>query len=87
MTGLMYRPDADDARARLTTLVERRRSWPPGPADRRAAARHPIEDIPALPQPAGWSTRYSTRDFAYRVNLARRACTSLHYLAEAVPAC
>jgi hypothetical protein len=85
MTGLLYRPDADQARARLMTW------WNGGdigrPALQIVAPRlAPAEDIPALPQPAGWTTHYSTRDFGYRVNLARRSCVGVHYLAEALPA-
>jgi 5-methyltetrahydrofolate--homocysteine methyltransferase len=50
-----------------------------------ASREAPLESIPALPEPAGWCTHYSTRDFAYRVNLSARACVDTHYLAEAVP--
>ena len=32
------------------------------------------QEIPALPTPPGWVTDYSVSDFAYRVNLAARAC-------------
>jgi hypothetical protein len=45
----------------------------------------PIADIPALPEPEGWTTHYSTKSFEYRVNLAARACIHTHYLGEAVP--
>lgn len=85
MSGLLYRPDMDDVRARLTTW------WNGGDIGRpalllTAPRAEPIEDIPALPEPPGWTGRYSTRDFAYRVNLSQRACLNTHYLAEAVPA-
>jgi len=45
----------------------------------------PVEDIPAMPEPEGWMTRYSTTNFAYRVNMAARACINTSYLGEAVP--
>lgn len=81
---MLYRQDIDEVRARLTTW------WNGGDIGRpvlqiTAPRPVPIEDIPALPEPKGWTGRYSTRDFAYRVNLAQRACTSGYYLAEAVP--
>jgi hypothetical protein len=47
---------------------------------------HPHEEIPAMPEPEGWTGRYSTADFDYRVNLARRACVNNDYVAEAMPA-
>jgi len=46
----------------------------------------PIDDVEALAEPEGWVTNYSTRDFAYRVNLSARACNQTIYLGEAVPA-
>ncbi len=84
MTGLLYRPDMDAVRARLTAW------WNGGDLGRPAMALYapreePLEDIPALPEPEGWVTDYSTRDFAYRVNLSARACARRRYLAEAVP--
>jgi 5-methyltetrahydrofolate--homocysteine methyltransferase len=45
----------------------------------------PIADVPALPEPEGWTTRYSTKSFAYRVHLTARACLHTHYMGEAVP--
>jgi 5-methyltetrahydrofolate--homocysteine methyltransferase len=84
MTSLLYRPDMDRARDRLTTW------WNGGDIGRpvmllTAPRQEPAEDIPILPEPEGWTTRYSTRDFSYRVNLAARACVSTHYLGEAMP--
>jgi len=38
-----------------------------------------------MPEPAGWSTNYSTSDFDYRVNLASRACGPWEYHGEAIP--
>lgn len=84
MSGLLYRPDMDQVRARLT-------AWWQGedigrPALQVTAPRsEPLEEIPALPEPPGWTGHYSTADWAYRVNLAQRACIHTHYLAEAVP--
>jgi len=85
MAGLLYREDMDEVRARLTTW------WNGGdigrPAMQITAPRpQPIEDIPEMPEPAGWLTHYSTTNFAYRVNLSARAHINTYYLAEAVPA-
>ena len=84
MAGLRYREDMDEVRQRLSFW------WDGGDLGRPAmqvfAPREiPIEDIPPLPEPEGWVTHYSTSDFEYRLNLALRACTGTHYLAEAVP--
>lgn len=84
MAGLLYREDMDEVRQRLTHW------WDGGDLGRPAmqvfAPRdRPIEEIPALPEPDGWVTSYSTTNFEYRLNLALRACTGTHYLAEAVP--
>jgi len=84
MGALMYREDMDDVRQRLTTW------WNGGdigrPAMQITAPREtPIEDIPAMPEPEGWVTHYSTTHFDYRVNLSARACIHTHYLGEAVP--
>ncbi|MCX5759424.1 MAG: hypothetical protein NTU83_13140, partial [Candidatus Hydrogenedentes bacterium] len=84
MAGLMYRENMDEVRARLT-------AWWNGvdigrPVLLLTAPREtPIERIQALPEPDGWVTHYSTRDFAYRLNLGLRACVDTHYFAEAVP--
>ncbi len=84
MAGLLYREDMDDVRARLTTW------WHGGDIGRPAmlitAPREtPVESVPVLPEPPGWVTDYSTRDFDYRVNLAARACVATWYMGEAVP--
>jgi len=84
MTALLYRPDVDAARDRLTTW------WNGGDIGRpvlllTAPRSEPIEDVPALPEPAGWTTHYSVSDFDYRVNLSARACIHNHYLGEAIP--
>jgi len=83
--GLLYKEDFDEARDRLTTW------WNGGdigrPAMQITAPREkPLEDIPAMPEPPGWTTNYSTANFDFRVNLAARACVGTHYLAEAIPA-
>lgn len=50
-----------------------------------APRTEPAEDIPKMPEPDGWITDYSTSNFAYRVNLALRACVNTCYMAEAIP--
>jgi len=85
MSGLLYRPDMDEVRKRLTTW------WNGGdigrPAMQITAPREkPVLEIPRMPQPAGWVTGYSTSNFDYRVNLSAHACNATHYLGEAVPA-
>ncbi len=84
MSGLLYREDMDKVRERLTIW------WNGGDIGRPAmhiTARRPepLEHVPILPQPDGWVTSYSTTDFAYRVNLASRACINTYYLGDAVP--
>jgi hypothetical protein len=84
MSGLLYRPDWDEARARLTTW------WTGGDIGRPAMQitvprAEPWEDLAALPEPTGWVTHYSTKSLEYRINLARRTCLHTQYLAEAVP--
>ncbi len=84
MLPLLYREDMDQVRARLA-------AWWDGqdigrPAMQITAPRpEPLEDVSAMPKPDGWTTRYSTSDFAYRVNLAARRCVNTVYLGEAVP--
>jgi len=83
-TQLFYKPDFDETRDRLTTW------WNGGDLGRPALQltvprAAPIEDIKAMPEPEGWVTHYSTRDFDYRVNVSARACVSTHYLCEAIP--
>lgn len=85
MGGLLYREDMDEVRERLTIW------WNGGDIGRPAMQIYaprpePIERIPIMPQPDGWVTNYSTKNFEYRVNLAARACINTYYLAEAVPA-
>jgi 5-methyltetrahydrofolate--homocysteine methyltransferase len=46
----------------------------------------PIEEIPAMPEPEGWLTHYSTKSLPYRVNLALRSCIYHDYFGEAAPA-
>jgi len=85
MSGLLYRPDMDDARKRLAAW------WNSGdigrPAIQITAPREtPFENIPAMPEPPGWVTGYSTSNFEYRVNAGLRACLNTWYLGESVPA-
>ncbi len=84
MSMLVYREDMDAVRARLTTW------WNGGDIGRPAMhigvrREKPVEAIPAMPEPAGWVTGYSTSNYDYRVNLGARACIDTHYLGEAVP--
>jgi 5-methyltetrahydrofolate--homocysteine methyltransferase len=74
----------DEVRARLTTW------WNGGdigrPAMQITAPREaPHEAVAALDEPEGWTGRYSTADFDYRVNDAARACLWTDYFGEAVP--
>jgi len=84
MSGLLYREDMDEVRKRMTTW------WNGGdigrPAMHISAPRpEPIEQIEAMPEPEGWITHYSTKNFDYRVNCSARACTRSYHLAESVP--
>jgi hypothetical protein len=84
MAGLLYREDMDEVRARLTQW------WRGGDIGRPALLitsprLEPLEKIPPMATPPGWSTDYSTRDFAYRVHLARTACANTCFFGEAVP--
>lgn len=84
MSGLMYRPDMDEVRKRLTTW------WNGGDIGRPiihvgVAREKPWEVVPAMPEPPGWITGYSTTNFDYRVNLSVRGCVNTDYLGEAVP--
>jgi len=84
MSGLLYREDMDEVRARLTAW------WDGGDIGRpvmqiTAPRAEPLEVVETMPTPEGWVTDYSTSDFDYRVNLSARACIGSHYLGEAVP--
>ncbi len=84
MGGLLYRDDMDEARERLT------RWWNGDDIGRpvllvTAPRETPLEAVPAMTEPEGWVTHYSTSNLEYRVYLARRACVNTYYLAEAVP--
>jgi hypothetical protein len=85
LSGLLYRPDWEEARARLVTW------WGGGDIGRAAiqlsAPREaPWEKLRELPEPAGWVTDYSTSDLAYHVHVRLRNAASRVYLGEAVPA-
>lgn len=84
MSRLLYREDMDDVRTLLATW------WDGGDIGRPAFAitaprPAPLEDIPAMPEPKGWVTDYSTSNYEYRVNLSARTCINTYYLGEAVP--
>ena len=84
MESLLYREDWQDARERLTRWWHGEELGRPMmliivPRD------EPHEHIEVLPEPQGWTSFYSTRSMAYRVNLARRACVGSDYFAEACP--
>ena len=84
MAGLLYREDMDAVRSRLT-------AWWNGDDLGRpmlqlyAPRAEPPEEVEVMPRPEGWLTDYSTKDFAYRVNLAQRAYLNTWCLGEAVP--
>ena len=85
MSMLEYRSDWAAARQRLTVW------WNGGDIGRPALAIGvkrdvPRAGIPAMPEPAGWVTHYSTRNEAYRINCGVRACLEHDYFGEAVPA-
>lgn len=84
MSGVVYREDLDEVRERLRVW------WNGGdigrPAMHITAPRpEPVEYVPQTPEPADWVTNYSTRNFDYRVYLARKACINTYYLGESVP--
>ena len=84
MTTLLYRPDWESARERLTTW------WNGGDIGRpvmqiTVPRAEPWEEIPALPEPAGWITDYSTRDLDYHVNVQLRGVVSGEGFGEAAP--
>ncbi len=84
MSSLVYRPDWEAARDRLTTW------WNGGDIGRpamqlTAPCEEPWEAIPELPQPEGWITDYSTSDMEYHLYVRYRGAASRWYLGEAVP--
>lgn len=84
MSGLQYREDMDEVRDRLTTW------WNGGDIGRPVIQMHvpreePATDVPRMKEPEGWTCRYSTSNFEYRVNMAQRSCINTHHLGEAVP--
>lgn len=87
MSALLYRPDIDAVRKRLTTW------WGGGDIGRPAMLitcprreDERLETFPAVKEPEGWVTGYSTSNFEYRVHLSRIGPAGAHYFAEAVPA-
>ena len=84
MSSLLYREDMDDVRDRLTTW------WNGGDIGRpviqmTVPRQEPAAEVVEMPEPEGWTCRYSTANFDYRVNMARRSCIHTHFLGEAVP--
>jgi 5-methyltetrahydrofolate--homocysteine methyltransferase len=84
MSSLAYRPDADEARDRLT------RWWNGGDLGRPAMLlkvkrEKPWAEVPALPTPEGWVTHYSTKSLEYRVNAGVRESLWHDHLCEAMP--
>ena len=84
MPPLLYRPDIDDVRDRLT------RWWRGEDLGRpvvflSAPREEPLEPVDDIPPPPGWTTDYSVSDFDYRVHLAKVACARTVYMGEAVP--
>lgn len=84
MTDLSYCENFDEARTRLRIW------WHDGDIGRPALLitvprTTPMEDIPALPVPPGWSTDDSAADFDYRVNLGLKSCINTHFLGENIP--
>lgn len=83
--GLLHRQDMDEVRKRLTTW------WNGGDIGRPAmhvlAPRSEPLDIgvPAMAEPDGWQTHYSTSDFDYRVNQGLRQFAGQHCLGDSVP--
>jgi len=85
MNSLLYRPDWQAARDRLTLW------WNGGDIGRpalqiTAPREHPWETIPEVPMPEGWVTDYSTRDLDYHVYARVKGVLHTDYLGEAVPA-
>lgn len=84
MTSLLYHPHWGEARARLTAW------WEGGDIGRPALQilverPQPVEEIPFMPEPAGWVTDYSTLSLPYRVFKAQWNTAHLQYFGEAVP--
>jgi hypothetical protein len=85
MPSLLYRPDWEDARERMT-------SWWNGGDIGRAAMEitvpreTPVEVIPSVPKPEGWLTHFSTKSLPYRIYFAMMWAAQTLYLGEACPA-
>ena len=84
VSGMLYREDLDDVRARMT-------AWWRGEDIGRPVmkitcpAKEPLEASPYMPPPAGWLTDMSSRDYDYRVYLSKIQPGLQQYFGEALP--
>ncbi len=85
MAGLLYRPDMDDVRERMTAF------WNGGDIGRPAMhIRIPtdeiLEDLPVMDMPAEiTSPNYTVKSFEWRVNSGQRCGVGSRYFGEQVP--
>ncbi|MDZ4743547.1 MAG: uroporphyrinogen decarboxylase family protein [Verrucomicrobiota bacterium] len=84
MSSLVFRPDMDEVRHRLTTF------WNGGDLGRPAIAlcsarKEPWEQIAFMEKPDDWPTWYSTKDMEYRVYQGFTDAARANHHAEAVP--
>ena len=84
MGSLLYRPDWEEARSRLTAW------WHGGDIGRpvmqiTAPRAEPVEEFPPMPVPEGWQCNYSTVSLDYKVHVGVTACAGTLYLGEACP--
>ena len=85
MTQLLYRPDIDEARKRLTDWWHGRDLGRPALL-LTVPRSEPLLDIPEMPIPPNVRTpRFTAQSLEFRLNYALHSCNRTHYLAEAVP--
>ncbi len=82
---MLYRKDADAVRDRLS------RWWKDENIGRPAMVlvakrEKPLEDIPVMPKPEGWTTDSLADNLEYRLNILARTCNNSYYLGDAIPA-
>ena len=85
MAGLLYRPDMDEVRERLTTW------WRGGDIGRpvmqiSCPRAEPLETFEPMAEPEGWTGGYSTASYEYRVYASKVGPGGAQYFGEAVPA-